>query len=536
MMSLHCARLGLILLCLLTASLMLKAELFQNATEKERGEKNKSNYFDNGVTEYNSSRFQEAIIDFSNAIKQDSANWKAYKYKANSERNLKLYKNAILDYTKAISINKFDTSSYKERANCNRFIKNCAAAIDDYDFILKFDPSDIPTIFGRAMCRNQLEYFQLALDDYDICIKSLPKRSILYQARGFVYYNMKKYDATIRDFLKYRQLGGKDSKAIYFIAECYLHLSNENASLADSAIYYIKKYQESNSDAPSYRILGQAYETKGDSSVSFNNFRKSFELDSTSKELYFEWGGAEVNFDNYSKALVHLHRALNKEVLPSSELFYRIGLAKEGLRDTADAVQFFSKAIQVDDDRIDIYKTRFDFIGNNLKYTDLALSDLDNIIRLDLDKNEQAGLYAVRSLLFLRKKDFEQAKLSVEKAIILDPNNTSNYLLRAYLRMGGPLQESLVLADLNKVISINANIAEAYILKCLFYFSKGDIGASCENIKYAKKLGAKVSKTIVDYVCKNKEPKNTRELDLNFLIYPYLQGQLQNPMPKKTLH
>jgi tetratricopeptide (TPR) repeat protein len=486
-----------------------------------------------GLVKYGTDDYEKAIEFFNKAINFDPDNWKAYKFKARSERKLKNYESAILDYNKTLELNKSDTASYKERANIKRFIKNCKAALPDYDLALTLDPKDVTMYFGRAFCRNELQYFQLSLNDYEICIRSLPENPILYQGRAFVYYNLKQPKNAIRDFTKYLQLGGKDVSTFYFISDCFILASEKNVTFADSAIHYIKKYQKSQEDARSYRVLAKAYEMKGDSLLCHKNFEKSFSIDSTSVDLFFEWGGAQINFHHYTSALKLLNHALKKETMPSSELYYRIGLANEGLKDTTNAFLYFTKAIEVDTNRVEIYRRRFDLISYHREYNKTAIKDLDNIIRLTTEANEISNLYAVRSLLNLYSNNIIQAKADIDKAIDLSPSSPYNYLQRAFLRTGlEPLQETLILSDIDKAISLNNKIPEAYLFRGLLYKIKGNLNASCENCRKASKMGTKVSSEMEYFFCNKGTPREGKEVNINFLFFPYLQGVVNNSKAK----
>ena len=480
-----------------------------------------------GLVKFKAKDYKGALLDFEKAIEYNSLNGKAYRSKGDVEQELNLYRKAVESYTKALEINKTDTLSYKGRANSQRMSDSYQESLGDYDIALKWDPNDPIVHFGRGSVRYKLGNYEGAITDFNFSISKLPKASIFYLKRSLAYVENSQYSEAKKDLKKYLQLGGKEEGVFYYLGLSNAYLGDFDPSLADSAIYYLTIYvssmNKSNSNDPTvYQLLGMAYSQKKDTAKTRLNFRKSLSLDSENKDTYFRWGNAELNFGDYRKAN-DLFTETNKRIKsPSAGFYYHSGLAKIGIKDTTEAVNNFTKALALDSNKRDVYEYRIIALFNSNKYHKVVLSDLNQLTRLAKEDQEKAEWHSVKGMIDIRVKDTLAARLEIEKAIKLRPEEPMHYMVRALLSATTNRSKEIILKDVDKAIRIDPTMAEAYLFKATYYALHGDHKNGCATLKWAIKTGASVPKEVENYICKGKMPKSGKVPELFIPFSPRL--------------
>ena len=87
-------------------------------------------------------KFQEAIADYSEALKIKSDDPNVYERRAYAEMQLKDYDKALHDYNEAIKLSPEETKYYQVRALIYQTKGDFKAALADVDKILKVDPNN----------------------------------------------------------------------------------------------------------------------------------------------------------------------------------------------------------------------------------------------------------------------------------------------------------------------------------------------------------------------------------------------------------
>ena len=124
-------------------------------------------YFERGYQHYNAGRFQEAIADYTQAIKRKP------------------------DYAVA----------YNNRGVLYRKLGDVEAALRDYNAALQHDPQNANAYNNRGLLyENKLGDKDAALRDYNAALQHDPQYAMAYNNRGALYHRQGDYDAAIRDF------------------------------------------------------------------------------------------------------------------------------------------------------------------------------------------------------------------------------------------------------------------------------------------------------------------------------------------------
>ena len=485
-------------------------------------------YLQSGLVKYKAKDYNGALSDFEMAIKNNPANWRAYRSKGDAEQELDRYPEAIESYTQALAVNKKDTLSYKGRAESKRMSGSYKESLEDYDIALEWTPSDADMYFGRGSAYYKLGNYSKSISDLNTSIKIHPKYVLFYFKRALSYVSNSQYREAKLDLNKYLQLGGKDEGVYYYLGLCEVYLSDTDLSRADSAINYLTRYTTSKNkveyDNPwGYQLLGLAYAMKKDSARSRQNFRKSMLLNPENKDTYYRWGLSETDFKNYKKADELFTAAYKRMKSPSAEFYYRYGLSKASIRDTTMAMEYYAKALALDSNKREVYENRLALLyGGNARYLKTILGDLDDLIRLAKEDQEKAEWHSAKSFANLMAKDTASARMEIDKAIVLMNMEPMHYMIRAQINSAENKSIDIVLKDVDKAIRIDPTMTEAYLFKATYYALHGDHRNGCETLKYALKIGGSVPKEVENYICKGKLLKDGKTPNLYIPFTPRL--------------
>jgi tetratricopeptide (TPR) repeat protein len=138
--------------------------------------------------------------------------------------------------------------------------------------------------------------------------------------------------------------------------------------------------------------------------------------------------------------------------MQDAEFYYRRGLEKN-LQDNAEAIDDYTRAIDLNPSYLDAYLRRGTFAYRVLKRYEASLADFDRAIEL---KPDCAYAYLHRGIVKCHLLRFEAAIPDFDRAIELDPNDERAYLNRGKNRhMLGYSQED-VCTDLGKAILLGS--------------------------------------------------------------------------------
>jgi tetratricopeptide (TPR) repeat protein len=519
--------------------ILLLSGVFYHATSQVKNPRHKIEldtalswkYIQSGEKKYSSNDYEGALVDFKMAITNNSHSGKAFRLKGNSERKLEQYDSAIISYTKAIAINDLDAMSYLGRAESHRFKNNCLNALNDYNKTIELNPKNIDAYFGRGCCDYNLDMHDQCISDFTKYLDKRPNSSLAHFFRGVSYSLTDKNHEAIKDLSKYlrEQKANAIPVAHYFRGASYTSVSDENIANADSAIADLRKYLEEVPNHPSsYKFLGLAYSIKNDSLMAKKYFKQAALLKPDDGQIYYNWANLELSVGNYSKAVELYNEALSKVAITQmNDLYCQLGLAKIGLKDTLGALSDFDKSVQIDSNYLKVYQKRLSLIGNIPKYSRIAIHDLTRMIWLRGILNPEdtisvSYLYSQRGLIHLRAGNIEAARTDEDKAVSLTPKYAYSYLMRVFVALLlNPKNESDLLRDVEKAISLDKQRWDSYFLKALVMDHFGDKGKEkCECIRKAITLGGEVSKEVEDYYCKGKHSKDANGT-FSFMILPH---------------
>jgi tetratricopeptide (TPR) repeat protein len=165
-------------------------------------------YFDSGKASYDKKLYENAISDFSNAIRLVPNYVAAYIERGIAYYDQGQFDKAISDYNEAIRLDPNDATAYNNRGIVYDYQGQFDKAISDCNKAIRLDPKDADAYNNRGVVYNHQGEFNKAISDYNKAIRLDPNDADAYNNRGIVYRKQGKLDKANDDFARARQLKG----------------------------------------------------------------------------------------------------------------------------------------------------------------------------------------------------------------------------------------------------------------------------------------------------------------------------------------
>ncbi len=147
-------------------------------------------------------RFQDAIIEFDEAIRLDPKHARAYVRRGLAYAILDMYRRAIQDFNEAIKLDPTLSEAYAGRGSALESLREYEKALQDYEEAIRHDPKiiDVQTSIDRVN-QHISQYYQ-EIQFYIGAIKISPDGSsaVLYNSRGIAYFEFGRYEKAVQDY------------------------------------------------------------------------------------------------------------------------------------------------------------------------------------------------------------------------------------------------------------------------------------------------------------------------------------------------
>ena len=159
---------------------------------------------------------------------------KAYVYRANAYYWKKGDSdNAIADYTEAIKLDPKSAEAYKDRGISYLSDGNIDEAIMDYTKAIELDPESAEAYKNRAIAYLGKSDFDNVITDYTKAIELDPDDTSIYRYRGLAHFRNSETDKAIDDFSRAIQLDSDSADAYYNRGVVQLRLQDWGGAKAD---------------------------------------------------------------------------------------------------------------------------------------------------------------------------------------------------------------------------------------------------------------------------------------------------------------
>ncbi|MDF2867275.1 MAG: hypothetical protein K0S11_745 [Gammaproteobacteria bacterium] len=190
-------------------------------------------YHSRGCNKSNKGLYEEAIEDYTEALKLKSGYASAYFNRGVAYDELKQYEKAIADYSETLKLKPRLANVYNNRGVVYRKLKQYEKAIADYDEALTINPRFADAYYNRGWAYDELEQYEKAIADYNEALNIKPKDAEAYNDRGWAYHNLKQYEKAIADYNKALKLNPEYAKAYHNRAYSYDKLGEYKKAMAD---------------------------------------------------------------------------------------------------------------------------------------------------------------------------------------------------------------------------------------------------------------------------------------------------------------
>jgi DNA-binding helix-hairpin-helix protein with protein kinase domain len=166
-------------------------------------------YSQQGDNAYQQQDYQQAITNFTQAVKKNPQYARGYVNLGNARYNLNDYEGALANYNQALKLNPHEVKAYVNRGNAYYMLadyssdpdKEYKQAIADFNTAINIDKNDAEAYIRRGIVRfeitkyinNSIHEYQQSIADFTEAIKLNSSKVEAYFQRGLVRYQIAQY-------------------------------------------------------------------------------------------------------------------------------------------------------------------------------------------------------------------------------------------------------------------------------------------------------------------------------------------------------
>lgn len=373
---------------------------------------------------------------------------------------------ALKEYQKAAEIRPYTAQDVYELAVIFAEGGNIDGAVQLYRRTLEIDPRHPQAHYAIADALYAQGDRDTAVTHYRLAIEGDPA------LKNNIYKPIEPYYIGILGANQARELMDKAKAILPEDPRSYFYMAKLEADTGntDKAIELYKKTLELIEKEPSYLdiqlpqghfndshiYLGDLYRKKGNLDVAATYYRRALELDPTLANKFIEQGKTAFQSENYKEAIepLNIHVILFPEDI---EATYLLGQSYEGHEDSANALTYYQKTLELDSNRSDVLYKMADIHIRSASHQK-ALETLKKIITID-PADAQAHYLSAQSYLALEQH--EAALSSYLETIRLKPDNVdAQYQAGKLYENKGDIDNAIVYYE--KTIELDPENAEPF--------------------------------------------------------------------------
>lgn len=336
------------------------------------------------------------------------------------------------------------------------------AAGNALKYLPKKDKSAISEAYSkRAETYDALGKTDKALEDYNAAVKINPNDISPLQNRGDYFYLLDRVEESDIDYQKVLKIDPENAYARMGLGRNCLE-RKEYQKAINYFDYVIALYPDYSSG---YSFRADAYNSMGDYANASSDIVKALEIDADNKAFNM--------ISNNSKELYKpLSARLKAKVLSEKSnpyWLYCLGLLEEFTERYSDAVNSYSKALQLDANDITAWRiSECEKANGNF---DKALEYIDKAIELDPDYI----LYVYRKAdIYWYMDKLDSADVEMTKCIDAEPDNADFYHRRGWYREHNNNEDG-ALEDYSNAIILNPDgAAYSYMTRGRLHLNRGE--------------------------------------------------------------
>lgn len=124
------------------------------------------------------------------------------------------YEEAVVEYSKAIKADPKLWNAYLKRAFCYGLINQYDKAIEDYTVAIAAEPDQIFSYQSRGSAHYKLGHYPDAMADFNKVLQIDPENQEAYNNRGFVKKSLGDKDGACKDWYTSKRKGNDEARII----------------------------------------------------------------------------------------------------------------------------------------------------------------------------------------------------------------------------------------------------------------------------------------------------------------------------------
>lgn len=259
---------------------------------------NAQNHYENGEVLQNNFRYEEALIEYNEAINLRPRFADAYRARCSVYIQLNDYQNAVDDCDRALELDRQLTTTYSLRCVAYGWLEEYEQAEADCERAVVFHPNYSTTYNDLGRLQNHMENYEASIESYTSAIELDPFDSVLYYNRGLSYYESGNYEEAVLDFER-----SVEFSTIFYETHEYLITTLVLVDRADDALIALNDmitYYPDESELYIIRASLQLQTNNFDSAV--DDLVQRLELDETDAEAYIQLGSAYQSLGQFEDA------------------------------------------------------------------------------------------------------------------------------------------------------------------------------------------------------------------------------------------
>ncbi len=266
--------------------------------------------YESGVAQYKASNYNQAIANFTHAIRLGGRSSSVYIYRGNAKLDEGDLDGAISDYNQAIELDPYNGAGFLDRGLAKRRNGDFEGAIADFDQVIALDPKHSKAYDERGLARAGEVKLEAAVSDFDMAIELNPTNSAYYNSRGLAKVDEAKLGEAVLDFDMAIQLNRTNS--MYYNNRGWAEFlkGDFDSSIADAT----RSIQLDPNVGEAYGTRGWARYSAGDISGAVEDCKRSTQLfKQGSASFLYDQGLLDFIAKDYKKAVADWQNAIEQE-------------------------------------------------------------------------------------------------------------------------------------------------------------------------------------------------------------------------------
>ncbi|MDR2178579.1 MAG: tetratricopeptide repeat protein [Treponema sp.] len=189
--------------------------------------------FNSGNANMKQKRYDQAITDFTAALRINPNDAAAYNGRGNAYGEKEMYDRAIEDWTAALRIDPNYALAYYNRGVAYYLKGMYDRAIEDGTAALRINPNYTDAYYGRGNAYYLKGMDDRAIEDWTAALRINPNDAEVYYNRGHAYYGKRMYDRAIEDWTATLRIDPNYAGAYYNRGSAYYRKGMYDRAIED---------------------------------------------------------------------------------------------------------------------------------------------------------------------------------------------------------------------------------------------------------------------------------------------------------------